>query len=234
VIGDALSRRRGRWCQAGRALVYRGPATLPGCSEAMAALLATSRWGFDVRYVGPEEELKLTARVLATASLYVQPGGGTLRKGYRHMKSHKSDIQEYVHAGGRYLGICLGGYLAGATPGFELLPGDTDRYVSSPGAEVATTKGTIVAVHWGTGTRHMYFEDGPYFWLHDGSEATVLATYPNGKIAALSAAYGSGCVAVVGPHPEADRSWYADFRLTNPDGIQFDLGHDLIDRAMTR
>jgi hypothetical protein len=36
----------------------------------------------------------------------------------------------------------------------------------------------------------------------------------------------------VGPHPEADRSWYSNAGLTNPDGIDFELGHDLIESTV--
>lgn len=42
------------------ALVYRGKAARPaGCSEAVAALLRGAAHGFDVRFVGPGEELPL-------------------------------------------------------------------------------------------------------------------------------------------------------------------------------
>jgi hypothetical protein len=37
---------------------------------------------------------------------------------------------------------------------------------------------------------------------------------------------------VVGPHPEADASWYAAYNLTDPDGPDADLAHDLIDAVM--
>nr|WP_271212797.1 BPL-N domain-containing protein [Rhodococcus wratislaviensis]GLK39508.1 hypothetical protein GCM10017611_63790 [Rhodococcus wratislaviensis] len=216
-----------------RALVYRGPASVAGCPEAVAALLASSKWHFDVHFVGPDETLHLTDPVLSGAALYAQPGGGTLQDAYRHLKKHKPQIQNYVRSGGRYLGICLGGYLAGATPGFALIPGDADQYASSPGASITTTSDTIAAVRWRGRRTYAYFQDGPYFWLHDDARATVLATYPDGRVAALTAPYGQGRVAVVGPHPEADRSWYDDSHLTNPDGIHFAMGHDLIDTVMT-
>jgi hypothetical protein len=44
--------------------------------------------------------------------------------------------------------------------------------------------------------------------------------------------FGAGRVGVVGPHPEADRSWYRDAHLTNPDGVQPDLGHDLVESTV--
>jgi hypothetical protein len=60
----------------------------------------------------------------------------------------------------------------------------------------------------------------------------VLATYDTGAGAAVVTAFGEGRVGLVGPHPEADQSWYDDARLTNPDGIRFDLGYDLIQTTM--
>ncbi len=219
-----------------RALVYRGPASLPGCSEAVAALLQSSRWGFDVRYVGPREDLPLCAETLASAVVYAQPGGGTLRKGYRRMKRHRGLLREWVGSGGRYLGFCLGGYLAGATPGFGLLPGDTDRHIGTPGAAVSGEEDTLTQVCWRGRWRFMYFQDGAAFVLRRGAEGDdgveVLAHYPNGQVAALAAPFGAGRVAVVGPHPEASSEWYAERGLVDPDGPDADLGHDLVDEVM--
>jgi glutamine amidotransferase-like uncharacterized protein len=105
------------------ALVYRGPAGCDGCSEAVARLLLISRWDFEVKYVGPRENLKLSAATLQSAVLYAQPGAAeNLSQAYSKLKDHARDIRNFVSSGGRYLGICMGGYLAGATPGFHLLP----------------------------------------------------------------------------------------------------------------
>src|SRR5690606_15367702 len=114
----------------GLALVHRGPAAAPGCPEAVADLLRRSRWGLDVTYVGPREPLALGPDALARAVLYAQPGGGQLRPAYRRLRRHARVIRAFVRGGGRYLGFCLGGYLAGRSPGFALLPGDTDQYIA--------------------------------------------------------------------------------------------------------
>ncbi|MER7442460.1 BPL-N domain-containing protein [Micromonospora avicenniae] len=214
------------------ALVYRGPATLPGCPEAVAALLKSSQWGFDVRYVGPDEDLPLSHRTLAEAALYAQPGGGSLKRGYRHLKGHRDDIRQFVHSGGRYLGICLGGYLAGHTPGFALLPGDTDQYIASSGATIDSQKNTVVRVSWRGRRRTLFFQDGPYFWLPPNARADILATYLNGTIAAMVTHFGAGRVGVVGPHPEATDDWYLDARLPAAGRLGADLGRDLVDTVM--
>ncbi|MHA6616939.1 BPL-N domain-containing protein [Pseudonocardia sp. DLS-67] len=216
------------------ALVYRGKAAKPAaCSDAVAELLADSAHGFDVRFVGPKEDLGLTSDVLAGAALYAQPGGGELGPAYRRMRRYRDAIRAYVAGGGRYLGVCLGGYLAGRTPGFALLPGDTDQYVRTPDATVRTTDDTVVEVRWRGSHRHLFFQDGPVFRLGpDATGVDVLSRYPNGELAALVAPFGAGRVGVVGPHPEATPDWYGDLGLADPDPRHAELGHNLVDALM--
>ncbi|MFD1507653.1 hypothetical protein FE374_08210 [Georgenia yuyongxinii] len=218
---------------AARALVYRGPASSPGCPEAVAGLLRTSRWDFDVRFVGPREELPLTPDVLGGAALYAQPGGGELGPAYRRLRRRARAVREYVAGGGRYLGFCLGAYLAGETPGFGLLPGDTDRYIESPGATVTSDGDAVLRVRWGGLRREVYFQDGPYFVLDPArGSAEVVAQYDNGLPAAVVTRFGHGVVGVVGPHPEATADWFTDVGLRPPRRAATDLGLDLLDRVM--
>jgi glutamine amidotransferase-like uncharacterized protein len=193
----------------------------PACSAAVAALLRSSRHGFDVHYVGRRE---LTPQTLARAALYAQPGGGELAPAYRRLRRHRTTIRDYVGRGGRYLGFCLGGYLAGATPGFDLLPGDTDRQSPDPGD-------TVVEVEWRGRRRRMFFQDGPRFEVETRG-TTVLARYLDGEIAALVAPFGEGRVGVVGPHPEAPADWFASAGLAEPRPPALDLGLDLVDAVM--
>ncbi|WP_117209848.1 BPL-N domain-containing protein [Allorhizocola rhizosphaerae] len=213
------------------ALVYRGPASLPGCPEAVAKLLRSSRFGFDVHYVGPKEKVPLSTSALSGATLYAQPGGASLKRAYRHLRDHREAIREFVQFGGRYIGFCLGGYLAGATPGFALLPGDTDQYIASPRATIASEDNTVVRVCWRGRERTLFFQDGPYFQVHPQAPVTVVATYPNGTIAALVSRFGEGRVGVVGPHPEATADWYVDAGLRPDTGL--DLGLDLVEAVMS-
>ncbi|MET8835416.1 BPL-N domain-containing protein [Micromonospora sp. NPDC004540] len=214
------------------ALVYRGPAACSGCAEAVAALLRSSPAGFRTEYCGPDEQRRISSDALAEAAVYAQPGGGEVRPAWRKLRDHAELIRDYVAEGGHYLGFCLGAYLAAAEPGFGLIDGKVDQYISTGGASVDSTDDTIIPVRWRDRVRHMYFQDGPTFQLRPGAPGTVLATYDTGAAAAVVATFGAGRVGLVGPHPEADRSWYADAGLTNPDGIRFDLGHDLIKSTM--
>ncbi|WP_430331751.1 BPL-N domain-containing protein [Rhodococcus sp. ACT016] len=216
------------------ALVYRGGASLPGCAESVADLLQASRWNFDVRYVGPREALPLTDAVLAQATLYAQPGGGTLGPAWRRMRKHSKRVRRFVAGGGRYVGFCLGGYLAGATPGFDLLPGDTDQYIVTDRATVDSTRPTLVEVDWRDDRRRLYFQDGATFHVRPQTpDLDVIATYPNGEIAALAVPFGGGRVAVVGPHPEADGDWFADSDLRPPADDSQIAGLELIDAVMS-
>jgi glutamine amidotransferase-like uncharacterized protein len=215
------------------ALVYRGPASCPRCSEAIAALLRSSKWHFEVQFVGPNERLHLSVALLETATLYAQPGGnGDLKTAYAILHSDAPLIQNFVKFGGRYLGFCMGGYLAGATPGFKLLPGDTDEFTISPGASVRTTTDTTVKVYWRDQPRTLYFQDGPYFIINPHANVTVLARYTNGKIAALVTPYGRGMIGVTGPHPEATDEWYIAHHLVVPERLNLDLANDLVNTTM--
>lgn len=210
------------------ALVYKGAATIPGCPEAVAALLR--RAGYVTQYIGGRGYLNLTADNLAKATIYAQPGGGDLDYAWKVMKSYKTMIQTYIRNGGHYLGHCLGGYLAGNTPGFNILPGDTDEYIIQPGATVHNDNDTVVKVNWKGTNRIVYFQDGPIFKV---SGATILAKYLNGNIASCVSLYGKGKVGVVGPHPEADDTWFEDINYPKPYPFAYDLGVDLI-RELTK
>ncbi|WP_241844844.1 BPL-N domain-containing protein [Streptomyces silvensis] len=211
------------------ALVYNGPQGCSGCAPSVADLLRRAPQPFRVTYVGPGTGVPLTADALADAQLYVQPGGGAdLERTWRDLRGSANAVRDWVRGGGSYLGLCFGAYLAGRNPGFDLLPGDTDGYIDLPDTTIHHQRDTVVPVTWRDKKRHMYFQDGPAFLLDEDADADVLATYPNGSAAVVVAPYGKGRVGVSGPHPEADRSWYAEKGLRNPDGVRFDLAHELV------
>lgn len=61
-----------------QALVYRGPASCEGCSESVGALLESSPTKINVTYVGPKEDVDITAQTLSQADIYAHPGGGSM------------------------------------------------------------------------------------------------------------------------------------------------------------
>jgi len=238
------------------AFVYRGPVVgCDGCSEAIARVLRSSKWGLDVHYVGPDEKIKLTADVLKTAGVYAQPGGdGDVGESNTLMKQQlggSNVVLDWVKAGGRFYGTCMGGYLAGKPdksyprvsdkrwPGFNLLPGTVGEWIEQSNASVKNDNETVVELLWKGQPRWVYFQDGPSFVLDPGANATVLATYKsNGIPAVLVTTVGAGKVALSGPHLEAEQDWFDSEHVTDPDDPDgrrhhaHDLAGELVDTLM--
>jgi glutamine amidotransferase-like uncharacterized protein len=217
------------------ALVYRGPASC--CSEAVFNLLKKSSYNFDVKYIGPNETLKMVASSFVGATVYAQPGGnGTVDEGLAALGGNAAMtlIKNFVNNGGKYLGFCMGAYFAGSNPGMGLLsPGDTDGYIGSPGASVSTDADTIVPVTWRTTKKIHFFQDGAYILPSNVAGERILAKYDNGLVDALTKPYGKGRIGVVGSHPEADRTWYTDSLFAkDTDGLDATDGLDLINETM--
>jgi glutamine amidotransferase-like uncharacterized protein len=217
------------------ALIYRGPASTPGAPEAVAELLATGEQAMDVRFVGPDEPDQLTAAVLSTAVLYVQPGGADdLDAAWDAVSPITSDLRTWIRDGGAYLGCCMGGFLAGRDPGFDLLPGDSVEYSTTPGASVTDNADTLVTLEWRGRPQTVYFQGGPAFVVDAGAEDTILARYSNGFVAAGVFGFGRGAVGVTGPHPEAPRSWYTDAGLDVPSPLPHAAFMDLVTTTLAR
>ncbi len=219
------------------ALVYRGPAGCEGCSEAAAKMLRTSRYRFTIRYIGPNETLKLVPTSFTDASLYVQPGGDpSVAKADKLLGLPAQQvIKDYVAGGGRYLGICQGAYLAGTDPGMGMLsPGNSGQYIATKGASTKSARDTVIPIKWGKRKIYMFFQDGAYIIPSRVPGEKILARYTNGKVAALTKPFGSGRIGVIGPHPEAPTKWYRLAVLTekDPDGLDARFGHKLINSIM--
>ncbi|MDO5711648.1 MAG: BPL-N domain-containing protein [Micrococcales bacterium] len=208
------------------ALIYRGPAAEPGCPESIGDVL--KEVGIDYRFVGPGEKLGLTRAALADAALYVQPGGGEVEECWPLLAPHAPAIRDFVAGGGRYLGVCLGAYLASDDPGFGLLPGRAARYISMRGASIRHPDDAIVTVRWRGRPRQAYFQDGPYFKLKEKPSTQVLGRYPNDAVAAAVCRFGAGRVGVVGPHLEATADWFTDVGIDAPATGALDLACDLL------
>ncbi len=243
------------------ALVYRGPvAGCKGCAEAIAEVLKAAKYGLEVKFVGPNEELPLSVETLRTAAVYAQPGGdGSAAKASALIEDElggKEALAEWVRKGGRYYGTCLGAYLAGKPEGwdgvttdtsgwgFGLLPGLVGQWIRSPHAAVSNTKEAVVEVVWEGESRWLFFQDGPHFDIPphftEDAQVRVMATYKsNGLPAAAVAPLGRGKVAVVGPHPEATHHWFDRSGLedpSDPDGTKghaLDLARNLVDQLLS-
>jgi glutamine amidotransferase-like uncharacterized protein len=219
------------------AVVYSDDATGPADGDdtaALAAMLADGPWHFAIVTAGPRGTTTVReALARPDVVLHAQPGGaGDDDQAYRRQVRDRSAIRRFVREGGRYLGVCMGGFLA--EPGhFNLFPGRVHEYYSSRGASVTTDDPAVVPVCWRGTWRDMYFQDGGYMVPRRRAmpEMTVLARYTNGAIAAVVSPFGGGRVGLCGPHPEAPPAWYRDANLAYP-GSTSDLGDDLVDALM--
>lgn len=199
-----------------KAVVYRGPASSPGCPESIGDLLESSPSNFRVVYAGPHEHVDVV-EALEGATVYAHGGGPNWDKAYRSTKKYQKAIQSFVNCGGHYLGFCLGAYLAGPSNGYNLLPKGvkTAREVEQEGSQVDGEEDTVIQVDWTFASgqtekkRWAYFQDGVVIQGLDlkGPGRIVGRYSSDGTVAASITPYGKGWVGLVGPHPEADKDW---------------------------
>lgn len=229
------------------ALVYSGPGACPGCPEALARVLAAA--GLRVRYVSASD---LSGdQMFDGVTLYAQPGGDDTQQVYDAFgpgpfADFSAAMKAFLGRGGRYLGVCLGGFLAGqwiddaaTIPALRLFAGDAAYFRATPRPAHLDQ---VIPVTWlvpQPAARWVYFQEGPCFrfdatdaGLDGGADAgpgpAVWSTYQNDSVAAFIAPHGAGRVALSGFHFEADLTWYQEHHLVDPDGVDFDLGVALV------
>jgi hypothetical protein len=162
------------------------------------------------------------------------PGTVDLNAAYTEISSSAAAIREYISSGGRYMGICLGAFLAGHSPGLGITPPavDTDSEISQKGAQVTGEQDTIIQVDWTFQSgprkgqtmkgRWVYFQDGVMISGLDAEvepDTKILGEYTkSGDVAASVTRYGKGHVALIGLHPEANKTWCKSTSLHGHDG----------------
>ncbi|KAF5865523.1 hypothetical protein ETB97_003366 [Aspergillus alliaceus] len=96
---------------------------------------------------------------------------------------------------------------------------------------------------FGTGSPTGRLDKGQWVYFQDGAVIHLPVTYQgvvmgrcstNQEVAVSVTPFGKGWVGLVGPHPEADESWYKDADITNPEGVRFDIGHDFVETIMAQ
>lgn len=213
--------------------VYRGPAGCDDCSETVRTAIERLDPRYRVDFVGPAERIDITPANLRRYSLYVQPGGGQdIPAALASLGDARSAaVRDYVAQGGRYLGLCMGAYLADAG-NLRLIPDDLDSEVGRPGFPVTTIDDAAVAVRWAGHDDHVFYQDGPYLPSSHAPGVRVLATYANGDIAAARYPFGRGVVALSGPHPEADASWFEQADIPPASRPRTSLFKSLVDETL--
>ena len=198
-----------------RVAVYRGPAACENCPETLKAAIErlSTRYGGD--FVGPVERIDSNAGDSSRCVVHAeQDGGNANTHGVASFGDGRIDaIHDYVAHGGRYLGICMGAYLASAS-GLGLIPHELDSEVGRRDFPVTTIDSAVVAVRWKGKEETVFYQDGPYLLRSaDDRGFAIIATYANNDIAAARYTLGRGLVVLSGPHPEADESWFEEAGL---------------------
>lgn len=200
------------------------------CADDLGKMI-TNTPGYNISYtiVGPDGT-NFTSDLLQTADIFAYPGGPSLEKAWQGLEPFSEPLREWIRNGGRYIGSCLGAYLAGSgasfapDAGLSILPYNVQsgQEITQPNAQVQNSKGTYIDVNWTFGSginasktidnRTLYFQDGVVILISDDqirtSNSTLLGRYSkNNDVAAIVSPFGKGFVGVTGVHLEADESW---------------------------
>ena len=188
------------------ALVYDGPVAAEGAPEAVAAVVEDI--GLAVTFIS---DISGLPGLLEDAAVFIIGGTEDDLSPLFNAFTPQVDaaFKDYLQSGGRYLGICGGGYLASTgwdeygtwVPMLGIVPAES-------GVIDENEEPRILPIDWLGETYPMYFQYGPTFTLTPTSEdVRIIAYYSEGQIAALLSSHGQGKVAVSGPHPEAEEDW---------------------------
>lgn len=211
----------------GMALIYNGPPSCTGCAEAMGAI--AEKVGLKPMYVANPSEIP---GLLTQAAVFIIGGTDDDLKPFEAFTPDIiKAIQDYIATGGRYWGICGGGYIAAdllfdktGAPirTFKIIPVEADDYSK-------TYEPRLEKIRWREQDRQMFFKAGPKFALTDkNTPVEIFGWYSDGSIAALQSAYGKGKVAISGPHPEAPRDWYDGTGWTSLEELAVGMLQDLL------
>lgn len=213
------------------------------CADAVLDVINFSG-KYTARLVGPSSfpYTIVSETVLSSADCFVVPGGLGDADQYddSFLKILAPAIKSYLGKGGKYLGICAGGYFAGHHY-IDILKPSTKaaQYARRKRSTVKHEDHDVVTVNWAGESKTVYFHDGAAFvprrWYNRMS-GDIVARYANGDAAAIIQTYKAGKVGVMGPHPEAQKWWfYSQTRINKRwrDCIQHDLLLSFAERLLS-
>jgi glutamine amidotransferase-like uncharacterized protein len=181
------------------AIFVNDPVCEVECALAMEAALEEH---FIVKLFGIED---LTTFFLSTVDILAFPGGIGDADWFDTIfdKEDVETVRDFVYAGGKYLGVCMGAYWAGANY-FDLMwEVEPVQYIKRFGSEITTEFATTAQVLWDGIPQDMYFYDGCSF-IGQTKHCEVIATYANGDPMAIY----QGNLGLIGCHPESEQWWY--------------------------
>ena len=168
------------------------------CAQALGAICEKK---YKIKYFNHNT---LTKKALEKIDCLAFPGGLGDSDNFDHLlKDKKKIVQDYVANGGKYLGICMGGYLAGKHY-FNILKNvDAVQYIKRKRAELRYEQETVTPIRWRGKTYKMFFYDGCAL-VGDQSGFKTIARYNNGDPMAII----QSNIGIIGCHPESPKYWY--------------------------
>ena len=118
-------------------------------------------------------------------------------------KNNGPRVRQFITAGGRYLGICMGAYWAGSHYLNVLDSVDAVQYLKRPGTDTRRPHAKNISVTWHGKPINMFWYDGCAL-VGDHKRFETVATYVNGDPMAIY----QDRIGLIGCHPEADKFWY--------------------------
>ena len=140
------------------------------------------------------------------------PGGvGDSESFHSLLKHNGTRIQDYVHNGGRYLGICMGAYWAGSHYFNILKDVDAVQYIKQPNTDTRRPHAKALHVLWNNEPERMFFYDGCAL-VGDRTKFNTYATYTNDDAMAII----QNKIGIIGCHPESEIWWYQAYKYMLP------------------
>lgn len=147
-------------------------------------------------------------------------------------KNNGTRVKDFIHNGGRYLGICMGAYWAGSHYLDVLDDVDAVQYIKRPKTDTHRPHAKNLSVIWKNQPTNMFFYDGCSLVGNRHKYKTV-ATYANGDAMAIY----QKRIGLIGCHPESERFWYDSYSYMKGKwhgGEQHDLLLDFTNDLMKR
>jgi glutamine amidotransferase-like uncharacterized protein len=189
-----------------------------------------------IRALSPHYEFKIFTRhdlerdFFHDVDMVCFPGGvGDSDSFDRLMSVHRRRVRDFVHNGGRFLGICMGAYWADQEY-FDLLYNTrVQQYIRRPFSCTRRPHAKHMPVDWLGEQQRMYFYDGAAMV---GGPAQVIARYSNHDAMAII----QNRVGLIGCHPEAEHHWYKQHSWMRRawSGTQHHLLLDFVNRLMAK
>ena len=136
------------------------------------------------------------------------PGGfGDASKFDMCFANNGDRIRRFVQDGGKYLGICMGGYWANHYY-LNILSDDvtTTQYIKRPNTDTRRPHAKHLEVDWNNQQERMYFYDG-FAVAGDETKFETVARYMNGDPMAII----QNNIGLIACHLEAEQHWYDSY-----------------------